>query len=88
VHWGIKGEADEALFHFRWEEFNTSAATRREDSDFGIILLDRVAPEALGGVSKRYFTEVSYVFELAAPMDTVVDLTERDRTMQISNPVV
>jgi len=28
---------------------------------------------------------VSYVYELAAPMDTVVDLTERDRTMQISN---
>jgi two-component sensor histidine kinase len=88
VHWGIEGEADEALFHFRWEEFNTSAATRRADSDFGIILLDRVAPEALGGVSKRYFNEVSYVYELAAPMDTVVDLTERDRTMQISNPVV
>ena len=73
---------------FRSEEFNTSAATRRADSDFGIILLDRVAPEALGGVSKRYFNEVSYVYELAAPMDTVVDLTERDRTMQISNPVV
>lgn len=87
VHWGVEGEADEAMFRFRWEEFNTSAATRREDSDFGIILLDRVAPEALGGVSKRYFTEVSYVYELFAPMDTVVDLTERDRTMQISTPL-
>ena len=41
-------------FHFRWEEFNTSEATRRADSDFGLILLDRVAPEALGGASKRY----------------------------------
>ena len=39
-----------AMFHFRWEEFNTSEATRRDDSDFGLILLDRVAPEALGGI--------------------------------------
>ena len=74
-------------FHFRWEEFNTSAATRRADSDFGLILLDRVAPEALGGTAKRYFTDVSYVYELIAPMDTVVDMTERDRTEKISAPV-
>jgi two-component sensor histidine kinase len=87
VHWGVEGEGSEAMFRFRWEEFNTSAATRREDSDFGIILLDRVAPEALGGISKRYFTEASYVYELAAPMETVVDVTERDRTTQISAPI-
>ncbi|ABE64302.1 signal transduction histidine kinase [Nitrobacter hamburgensis X14] len=87
VHWAVEGEGSEAMFRFRWEEFNTSAATRREDSDFGIILLDRVAPEALGGVSKRYFTEASYVYELAAPMETVVDVTERDRTTQISAPI-
>ena len=75
------------MFHFRWEEFNTSAATRREDSDFGLILLDRVAPEALGGTAKRYFTDVSYVYELTAPMATVVDMTERDRTGELSAPV-
>jgi two-component sensor histidine kinase len=86
AHWEVTGEEPDAIFHFRWEEFNTSAATRREDSDFGVILLDRVAPEALGGVSKRYFTEVSYVYELTAPMYTVVDLTERDRTEQLSAP--
>jgi two-component sensor histidine kinase len=86
VHWEVSGEEPDTMFHFRWEEFNTSAATRREDSDFGVILLDRVAPEALGGVSKRYFTDVSYVYELTAPMDTVVDMTERDRTEQFSAP--
>jgi two-component sensor histidine kinase len=86
AHWEVTGEEPDTTFHFRWEEFNTSAATRREDSDFGVILLDRVAPEALGGVSKRYFTEVSYVYELTAPMQTVVDLTERDRTEQLSAP--
>jgi two-component sensor histidine kinase len=86
AHWEVTGEEPDITFHFRWEEFNTSAATRREDSDFGVILLDRVAPEALGGVSKRYFTEVSYVYELTAPMQTVVDLTERDRTEQLSAP--
>jgi len=86
AHWEVSGEDPDTVFHFRWEEFNTSAATRREDSDFGRILLDRVAPEALGGTSKRYFTDVSYVYELTAPMDTVVDMTERDRTEQLSAP--
>jgi two-component sensor histidine kinase len=87
AHWDVSGQGPDATFHFRWEEFNTSAATRREDSDFGVILLDRVAPEALGGVSKRYFTDVSYVYELTAPMETVVDMTERDRTEQLSAPL-
>jgi two-component sensor histidine kinase len=87
AHWDVSGEGADATFHFRWEEFNTSAATRREDSDFGVILLDRVAPEALGGVSKRYFTDVSYVYELTAPMETVIDMTERDRTEQLSAPL-
>ena len=86
AHWEVTGEEPDAIFNFRWEEFNTSAATRRPDSDFGLILLDRVAPEALGGVSKRYFTDVSYVYELTAPMVTVVDMTERDRTEQFAVP--
>ena len=87
AHWEVTGDAPETIFHFRWEEFNTSAATRREDSDFGVILLDRVAPEALGGTSKRYFTDVSYVYELTAPMESVVDMSERDRTEQFSAPL-
>ena len=87
AHWEVDGDEADAIFLFRWEEFNTSAATRRADSDFGVILLDRVAPEALGGTSKRYFTDVSYVYELTAPMDTVVDMSERDRTEQFSAPL-
>jgi two-component sensor histidine kinase len=87
AHWEVNGEEADAIFHFRWEEFNTSEATRQTDSDFGLILLDRVAPEALGGTSKRYFTDVSYVYELTAPMETVIDMSERDRTEQISAPV-
>ncbi len=87
AHWEVTGTEPDAIFHFRWEEFNTSAATRRADTDFGVILLDRVAPEALGGTSQRYFTDVSYVYELTAPMVTVVDMTERDRTEQLSAPL-
>ena len=37
--------------------------------------------------AKRYFTDVSYVYELTAPMETVVDMTERDRTEQLSAPL-
>jgi len=88
AQWDVTGDGPDSIFHFRWEEFNTSAATRREDSEFGLILLDRVAPEALGAASKRYFTDVSYVYELTAPMETVVDMTERDRTTQLSAPVI
>jgi len=84
ANWTVTGEGREAVFSFRWEEFNTSIATRRPDSDFGIVLLDRVAPEALGGTSKRYFTDVSYVYELTAPMTTVVDENELNRTERIS----
>jgi two-component sensor histidine kinase len=87
AHWEVSGEEPNAIFQFRWEEFNTSAATRRPDSDFSLILLDRVAPEALGGTSKRYFTDVSYVYELTAPMETVIDMSERDRTEQLSAPL-
>ena len=86
ARWEVTGEEPDTIFHFRWEEFNTSEATRRADTDFGVILLDRVAPEALGGVSKRYFADVSYVYELTAPMATVVDMSERDRTEQFAAP--
>lgn len=85
--WEVVGVGPDAQFNFRWEEFNTSQATRRPDSDFGAVLLDRVAPEALGGTAKRYFTEVSYVYELTAPMETVIDMTERDRTEALAKPV-
>ncbi|RTL53594.1 MAG: histidine kinase [Bradyrhizobiaceae bacterium] len=85
--WSLTGEAPDTIFNFRWEEFNTSVATRRPESDFGIVLLDRVAPEALGGTSKRYFTDVSYVYELTAPMSTVVDEDEMNRTGRLSGPV-
>lgn len=86
AHWHVAGEGRVATFNFRWEEFNTSIATRRPDSDFGQVLLDRVAPEALGGTSKRHFTDVSYVYELTAPMETVIDMTERDRTEALAAP--
>lgn len=80
VQWTIAGEDSNAVFNLRWEEFNTSATTRRDETEFGAILLDRVAPEAVGGKSARYFTDASYVYELTAPLDAVIDRTERERT--------
>jgi two-component sensor histidine kinase len=84
VHWSVTGKGQNELFYLKWEEMNVSAATRQKDSDFGTILLDRVVPEALGGTSKRYFTDASYVFEISAPMRTVVDKTEMDRTGRLT----
>jgi len=51
------------------------------------VLLARVAREARGGTSKRYFTDVSYVYELVAPMATVVDENEMERTQRLRAPV-
>ncbi len=87
VQWEEIGSGNDSTFHFRWEEFNTSEQTRRPESDFGAALLDRVAPEGLGGTSRRYFTEVSYVYELTAPMETVIDQQERNRTDRIIAPI-
>jgi two-component sensor histidine kinase len=84
VHWSVTGKGQNEMFFLKWEEQNVSAATRQKDSDFGTILLDRVVPEALGGTSKRYFTDASYVFEISAPMRTVVDKTEMDRTGRLA----
>lgn len=84
VTWTVGGKEPETIFHLKWEEFNTSESTRTIDNDFGTILLDRVAPEALGGASRRYFTETSYVYEITAPMRTVVDEVEMDRTRRLS----
>src|SRR6185312_7390061 len=41
ANWTVSGEEPHSIFKFHWEEFNTSVATRRPDSDFGIVLLDR-----------------------------------------------
>ena len=85
--WHITGEGKKAVFHFKWEERNISLATRRPDTEFGLVLLDRVAPEALGGQARRYFTDNSFVYELTAPLETLIDLNERMRTSVLSSPV-
>lgn len=85
ARWHVTEGPDPHL-DFRWEEFNTSEKTRRPDSEFSMTLLDRVAPEALGGTARRYFTDVSFVYELSAPMETVVDRAEMMRTGRITVP--
>lgn len=87
AQWSLSGDEPDTVFNFRWEEFNTSEATRRPDSDFGRILLERVAPEALGGTSKSHFTDASYVYELTAPMSTVLDAPEILRTGKLQAPM-
>ena len=83
VHWEVTGKEPDELFHLKWEEFNASAATRREDSDFGLILLDRVAP----GSARRHVEALLHRCKLRLRTlradGTVVDKTETDRTGQI-----
>ena len=87
AHWQVTDDGDGNRFQLRWEEFNINVAARRPDSEFGILLLDRAVPEALGGSASRRFTEASYVYELSAPLKTVIDMTERERTDAIGAPI-
>jgi two-component sensor histidine kinase len=84
VQWDVTGEGPDSVFHLHWEEADATPETRPDDNDFGAILLDRVAPEALGGRASRYFHETRYVYELTALMETVLDKTELDRTTRLS----
>lgn len=86
VGWYASGGGEDEVFHLRWEEFNATPSTRRRDNDFGITLLDRVTPEAIGGTARRYFTDVSYVYELTAPMKAIIDHAEMNRTLEWAHP--
>jgi two-component sensor histidine kinase len=87
LQWSKTGEDAEAKFNLRWEEFNSARERGAAEDDFSDVLLDRVVPEALGGVAKRYATGSSYVYELTAPLSVVVDQAEIDRTTRLSRPV-
>ena len=84
VQWHISGKPGQETFLLTWEEQGATPNSGREESDFGTILLDRVTPEALGGTSKRYFNDKGYVFEITAPLQTVVDKVELSRTSRLS----
>jgi two-component sensor histidine kinase len=84
VKWHIAGKPGQETFLLTWEEPGAMPSAAREDGDFGAILLDRVAPEALGGTSKRYFTATGYVFEITAPLQTVIDKVELSRTNRLA----
>lgn len=86
LEWSTSGEGADAKFNLRWQEHDT-ARDRRTEDDFSDVLLDRVVPEALGGVAKRYFVDSTYVYELTAPLSIVVDQAEIDRTSRLSRPV-
>jgi two-component sensor histidine kinase len=87
LEWSTNGEGADAKFNLRWQEQNTTRDRRGAEDDFSDVLLDRVVPEALGGVAKRYFVETTYVYELSAPLSVVIDQAEIDRTTRLLRPV-
>ena len=87
LQWSKNGEGADAKFNLRWQETSTSPDRRGAEDDFSDMLLDRVVPEALGGVARRYFADDAYVYELTAPLSIVVDQAEIDRTTRLSRPV-
>jgi two-component sensor histidine kinase len=87
LEWSKSGEGADARFNLRWQEFNSPHDRSGSEDDFSDVLLDRVVPEALGGVAKRYFADSTYVYELTAPLSIVVDQAETDRTARLSRPL-
>ena len=55
VRWSVDGGGKEARFHFRWEETGGAPPADPQYSGFGHIVLDRVAPDAIRGVAKRFY---------------------------------
>ena len=87
LEWSTNGEGAEAKFNLRWQECNSARERSGVEDDFSDVLLDRVVPEALGGVARRYFADTTYVYELTAPLAIVVDQAEIDRTTRLLRPV-
>ncbi len=68
VRWSVDGGGKEARFHFRWEETGGAPPADPQYSGFGHIVLDRVAPDAIRGVAKRFYSANGFVYELEAPL--------------------
>jgi two-component sensor histidine kinase len=68
VRWSVDGGGKEARFHFRWEETGGAPPADPQYSGFGHIVLDRVAPDAIRGVAKRFYGANGFVYELEAPL--------------------
>ncbi len=86
VRWRVEGSARSEIFSLVWEERGATPESRRPDNDFGLVLLDRVAPEALGGSARRTFSAGGYLYELTAPLASVVDQPELERTRRLAPP--
>jgi two-component sensor histidine kinase len=67
VRWSVSDEP-KPTFRLRWEETGGAPRKEPERSGFGMIVLDRVAPEAIRGTSRRVFTPTGFVYELEAPL--------------------
>jgi two-component sensor histidine kinase len=68
VRWSVDGGGKEARFHFRWEETGGAPPADPQYSGFGHIVLDRVAPDAIRGVAKRFYGANGFVYELESPL--------------------
>jgi two-component sensor histidine kinase len=68
VRWSLEGSGSNAVFRFRWEESGGPPPVGPPYSGFGYIVLDRVAPEAVRGGAKHYYTPSGFVYELEAPL--------------------
>jgi two-component sensor histidine kinase len=68
VGWSVEGADQKAEFRFRWEENGGLPPADPHYSGFGYIVLDRVAPEAVRGVAKRFYAPSGFVYELEAPL--------------------
>jgi len=84
LQWGTSGEGADARFNLRWEEFGPRRERQTAEGDFGDVLLDRVVPEALGGVAKRCATDAGRVYELTASLAAVVDQPEINRMNRLA----
>jgi two-component sensor histidine kinase len=78
ARWSVDGGGKDAVFRFRWEEIGGAPPPDPQYSGFGHIVLDRVAPEAIRGAAKRFYTPAGFVYELEAPVSGLSDRGAED----------
>ncbi|WP_044547282.1 PAS domain S-box protein [Mesorhizobium japonicum] len=68
VTWNISGSGTSRLFHLTWAETDGPQVTTIRQGGFGTVVLERVAPEAVGGRGNLEYGSHGITWNLEAPL--------------------
>jgi two-component sensor histidine kinase len=75
IAWQVKSAGDRQMFSLRWSERCAGTPRRANGAGFGTMILQRVVPSSLSGVSRYLFEGESIIWEIETPLEQVVSAT-------------